>query len=383
MFRRSAALLVCLGSIAAQNLSLGIAGGGAPTNAFENTVAPRERFYSQSADYLIGASIEYHLPAGLSVEADGLFRELHLIDLGGGGYVQHTPVVTWEFPVLAKYRFHLSRFDPFLEAGPAFRTTGNLNDARPSNAGFSAGMGIATRWRAIEIAPTVRYTRWVRDNNVSSGPETKADQIEVLLGISARPRSLGKPLGGRFALGAIVGVTVTHDLPTYSMSAQIVTGPSPAPGLPPQTEQATIYESGLDAFLVGPALEVGLSRRFYVEADALDHPLRYSSSATFADGTKLGPFSGTQATTWELPVLAKYKFTSGRFRPFAEAGPSFRQPVQHISTAGLSAGGGVEIRWRFLKIAPAIRYTKWAKSANLGPQRPQTNQVEFVTGFLL
>lgn len=57
--------------------------------------------------------------------------------------ISPSPVVTWEFPVLAKYRFSEGRFRPFIEAGPEFRTTGNLNFS-PSRYGGTAGFGIET-----------------------------------------------------------------------------------------------------------------------------------------------------------------------------------------------------------------------------------------------
>jgi hypothetical protein len=69
---RWALALACLGTVSAQNLSLGIAAGGAPTDAFESITTLTHRFYSQSADYLIGATLEYHLPLNFSVEADVL-----------------------------------------------------------------------------------------------------------------------------------------------------------------------------------------------------------------------------------------------------------------------------------------------------------------------
>jgi Outer membrane protein beta-barrel domain len=372
-----------LGTASAQNLSLGIGAGGAPTDAFESITTPGHSFYSQSADYLIGATLEYHLLRNLSVEADVLFRELHLTETTTG-YLTHTPVVTWEFPVLAKYRFHERKFTPFVEAGPEFRTTGNLNSTNPSHAGVAAGAGLETHWRGLDIAPTVRYTRWVRDD-VSSGPESKADQLEVLLGLSTRPRSLDNPIAGRFALGVIIGTTLTHDLASNSMPVQLLIQPPPLGVFPPPTEAGTAYTSGADTFIYGPALEVALSQRFYIEADAVDHAFRYVSRTVLNDGSKLPAYSGTAVTTWEIPVLAKIRFGSGPFKPFAEAGPSFRLPVDSISPIGLSVGGGVEIRWRFLKIAPTIRYTRWGetKSFNLGYQQVQLNQVEFLASFLL
>jgi hypothetical protein len=285
--------------------------------------------------------------------------------------------------VLAKYRFHGSKVTPFVEAGPEFRTTGNLNDTNPSHVGVAAGAGVEVHWRGLDIAPAVRYTRWARDD-VSSGAESKPDQLEVLLGISSRPRSLDNSLSGPFAFGAIAGMTLTHDLSSGSMSGRIITNLHPPPGVPFPTEPATSYDSGANTFLVGPAVEIALSQRFYVEADAVNHAIRYVSRTVLNDGTTLPTHSGTELTTWEFPVLAKVKFGSGRFKPFAEAGPSFRLPVQNISAIGFSVGGGVEIRWRFLKIAPAIRYTRWTKGIFSDPdQQLQPNQVEFLTGGLL
>jgi hypothetical protein len=203
-------------------------------------------------------------------------------------------------------------------------------------------------------------------------------------GKSSRPQSLDNSLGGHFAFGTIVGATLTHDLSSGSMSGLFITNLHPPPGVPFPTEAGTQYDSGANTFLVGPALEMALSQRFYIEADAVNHAIRYASRVVLNDGMNLPSHSGTEVTTWEIPVLAKFKFGSGRFKPFAEAGPSFRLPVDNISPIGFSGGGGVEIRWRFLKIAPTIRYTRWTKGifSDL-VQQLQPNQVEFLTSFLL
>ena len=384
MFWRCILALAWLGVASAQNLSLGIAGGGAPTNAFETITNSGNYFHSESADYLIGATLEYHLPRRFSVEADGLFRELHLTDTFGT-HISRTPVVTWEFPVLAKYRFGGSKLTPFVEMGPEYRTSGNLNDTNPSHLGLTAGAGVEGRWRGLQIAPAVRYTRWARDNNLSSVPQSKSDQLEVLLGISSRPRTFGEPLGAHFSIGAIAGMTLTHDQPSYSTSVLLITQYPPPPGAPIATVPGTEYDSGADTFLVGPTVEMALSQRLYIEGDAMYHRIRYSSRIVLDNGVN-GVFHGTSASTWEFPVLAKLKFNSGRIRPFAEAGPSFRLPVQHISVLGFSVGGGVEIHWHGLKIAPAIRYTRWTKSS-FGyfaiQEQLQPNQVELLTTFLL
>src|SRR5205814_5825386 len=93
--------------------------------------------YSALKSYAIRAKLEYRFATQFAVEADGTFHPLGYTFAGiepGGTLNSVSPatVVTWEFPVLAKYRFALRGVKPFLEAGPSFRTTGNLNSANPS-----------------------------------------------------------------------------------------------------------------------------------------------------------------------------------------------------------------------------------------------------------
>ncbi len=91
--------------------------------------------------------------------------------------VSSAPVVTWEFPLLANYRFSLVK--PFVEAGPSFRSSGNLNGASPSNHAFAAGLGVEARVWKLKIARQARYLRWARDHNVTYfAPSTVPDQTE-------------------------------------------------------------------------------------------------------------------------------------------------------------------------------------------------------------
>ena len=132
------------------------------------------------------------LPLHLSVEADALFHELQFrtgLQLGqtppdlASALKQH--VVTWEFPVLVKYRFQLPLVKPFLDAGPAFRTSGNLSHTNPSHHGFTAGLGVEAHLWKLKIAPQFRYLRWARDQQVPMfGLSTVTDQIEFLTAIT-------------------------------------------------------------------------------------------------------------------------------------------------------------------------------------------------------
>jgi hypothetical protein len=192
----------------AQTVSVGFAGGGAVTDAFEtvNAGVP-ETFtsYSQARDYVVGLTLEYRLGRSFSVEGDALYRELHLtvafVEPNGVLYaVSPSPVVTYELPLMVKYRFHGSMADPFLEAGPVFRPTTNLN-ANPSHYGVGAGIGVTARWKQFEISPMLRYTRWVHDRPLQNLAESESDQVELLISVSGRPRSAWHPLSSGIALG--------------------------------------------------------------------------------------------------------------------------------------------------------------------------------------
>jgi len=136
--------------------------------------------------------MDVRLPLHLSVEADALYRPLNYTFAGVNpngtlNSVSPATVVTWEFPVLAKYSFPMRIAKPFLVLGPSFRAAGNLNQASPSNHGFTAGAGMEAHLVGkLKAAPVVRYTRWAADGNFAGGigPVFIRDQVEILVGLS-------------------------------------------------------------------------------------------------------------------------------------------------------------------------------------------------------
>jgi len=389
MLLRHGVLGFFLITCSAQNLSVGFAGGGAVTNAFQtiNAGVPGTlTSYSQEKDYVVGLMLEYRVRGNLSVEGDALYRELHLtvafVEPSLVLYaVSPSPVVTYELPLMVKYRFHWSGAAPFLEAGPVFRPTTNLN-ANPSHYGVGAGIGVATRWKQFEIAPMLRYTRWVHDRPLENLARSRSDQVELLIGVSGHPRSAWHPLSARIALGIVGGTTLFHDVPTSSsalLESQVQAGNGGY-----TQGSGTMYVSGSDSFLLGPALEATLLKSFFVEIDALHHSIEVSRRSVLSNGEIIDSFSGAEGRTLEFPVLGKYKFGTGRVKPFVEAGPSFRLLTENSSLFGIGAGVGLEMRPRNLKIAPALRFTHWGPQ---GYHSPSTeiilNQVEFLADFLL
>jgi hypothetical protein len=174
-----------------QPLSFGVIGGAGLTQDFQNQRVGNTIAYSTPKRWIAGGMVEVRLPLHLSVEVDGLYHELEFTNAfiepnGTPNSVSPAPVVTWEFPLLAKYRFSLPLVKPFVEAGPSFRTAGNLNSTSPSSHGFTAGMGVEAHVLKLRIAPQVRYTRWARDRRspYSFAPSTVPDQAEFLVAFS-------------------------------------------------------------------------------------------------------------------------------------------------------------------------------------------------------
>jgi hypothetical protein len=125
------------------------------------------RTYSKSKLYIVGAMVEVHLPLGLGIEADGLYRpvnsamDLQVIPRPVAHYSEN--VATWEFPILGKYRFtFLPILKPFIEAGPSFRTTGS-GLSWVSGKGITAGAGVGIKVIKRKISPEIRYTHWGAD----------------------------------------------------------------------------------------------------------------------------------------------------------------------------------------------------------------------------
>jgi hypothetical protein len=319
--------------------------------------------------------VEWRFSPHWSVEADGLYRKLHLTEAfvepdGSLNSVSPSPVITWEFPVLAKYRFSLPRLRPFVEAGPSFRTAGNLNGTTPSHAGVTAGLGVELHAAGLTFAPALRYTRWKADTvSPFADAHSKEDQLEMLVGVSRGSPVDVHPFGRHVFVGAVLGTSLTERTPVQSFSFIATNGPA-----------ISSVSTPARSFSAGPVLEFLLPRNFSLEADAIYVPLR-SNTVTTVNGAASRPFAGG-ITTWEFPLLARYTLRTGAVAPFAEVGPSFRLPTSGLSTHGITAGVGAQVHLRVLKIQPAVRYTRWAQN-QFGEPVARADQVEILVGLVL
>ena len=94
-------------SVLGRKLAVGAVGGFGVTGDF-----PVKDGYASVRSKLVGVMVESGLSQKLSLELDALYHPLSLSER------QHATVLTWEFPVLAKYGFSAHGLRPFVELGP-------------------------------------------------------------------------------------------------------------------------------------------------------------------------------------------------------------------------------------------------------------------------
>lgn len=159
----------------------------------------------------------------------------------------------------------------------------------------------------------------------------------------------------------------------------------------------TVSTSIPNRYLIGVTAELRLPMGLGVEFDALYRHLNYSLiTATSVDRTT--------ASSWEFPLLLKYRFKAPIARPYVDAGiawdtlsgisSTITQKVlnttssnsvspDHNTTRGFVIGAGVDIHALVVHISPELRYTRWTdKQFNLnGVLNSNQNQAEFLIGI--
>jgi hypothetical protein len=166
-----------------RRLGLGLLGGLSLNGEFYYPASGvRERIA-----YLAGASGQLELRHSLALEVDAIYKPLH----SSFGQYNGFSVLTWDFPVLGKYHVAKLGRTPFVEAGPSFRVSGNLNGYNPSHYGATVGAGAETRTGWVLLSTALRYTRWVKDRFPYSLPpcvhydyaRTNVNSVELIFGI--------------------------------------------------------------------------------------------------------------------------------------------------------------------------------------------------------
>lgn len=159
-------------TIFGRQLSAGALGGFGLSGDF-----PEKEGYSSARSKLVGVAFESAVSERLFVEFNALYRPRILSERA------RATVLTWEFPVLAKYKLGAVGRGSFLELGPSFRASGNTNATSPSPYGITAGVGIERTVQRLRVAPAVRYTRWAADQATQWSPgSTIRNQVDLVVG---------------------------------------------------------------------------------------------------------------------------------------------------------------------------------------------------------
>jgi hypothetical protein len=175
---------------------------GLPLTDFINTVSAQSSTVTNR--YLVGPTFEVHLPFGLGVEVDALYRHFNYKAVVGSGTNALTSLNTagaWEFPLLLKYRFAGTLARPYVVAGVAWDKVSGLSTtvvnsvssgtvANPSGqqnsntTGFVMGAGLDLHV-VLHIMPEVRYTRWTDQHfNISNVLNSNQNQAEFMVGLT-------------------------------------------------------------------------------------------------------------------------------------------------------------------------------------------------------
>lgn len=196
-------LLLLFGATAlvAQPFGFGVK-GGVPMNDFINAVSsPNFLGYTTTTDrYIIGPMVELRLPFGLGVEFDALYRHYSFQNTI---FAVGARTGAWEFPLVAKYRFHFPVVRPYIEGGIAWDklsgfeqfVSGGLPPTpfipapevrHDTVSGYVLGAGVDLHLLIIHIAPEIRYTRWGAQHFLgpNGGFSSDQNQAEFLVGIT-------------------------------------------------------------------------------------------------------------------------------------------------------------------------------------------------------
>ena len=190
-----------------QPFSFGVKAGVPLTDFLSATQSQNVSYFTTTNRYIAGVTAELHLPFGLGVEVDALYRHLNYQE-SSSTIATGTTASDFEFPLLGKYRVPMIKVvHPFVDAGMAFdslagvkqeitkvvnftgvatSTSNPLELHNTTTRGFVVGGGIDIHFLIIHILPEIRYTRWGAQHffDVNGLLHSNVNQGEFLLGIT-------------------------------------------------------------------------------------------------------------------------------------------------------------------------------------------------------
>ncbi|MGA3017599.1 MAG: outer membrane beta-barrel protein [Bryobacteraceae bacterium] len=197
-----------------QPFSFGVKAGVPLTDFLTAAESQNVSYVTATNRYIGGVTAELHLPFGLGVEVDALYRHLNyqedsnIVNIVSGSTIAGTTASDFEFPLLGKYRFPMIKVvHPFVDAGVAFDSLAGVKQEvttvlngiiyksgisnpselhNSSTRGFVIGGGIDIHFLVIHLLPEIRYTRWGAQHffDVNGLLHSNVNQGEFLLGIT-------------------------------------------------------------------------------------------------------------------------------------------------------------------------------------------------------
>lgn len=149
------------------------------------------------------------------------------------------------------------------------------------------------------------------------------------------------------------------------------------------------YTSSSPRYILGASAEFKLPYKLKFEVDGLYRRGGFNSAVPLGPFASQGVYQQTSFNQWEIPGLFKYNLSLGKYRPFVEAGASYRHistisqrtfgptiagagytdnaaELQNRNSFGGVAGFGITFKVGPVYLTPEARYTRWANKAFIG-----------------
>jgi hypothetical protein len=133
-------------------------------------------------------------------------------------------------------------------------------------------------------------------------------------------------------------------------------------------------------YLVGPVVELRVPFGFALELDGIYRSAEYNLTAPNA-------IARLNASAWELPYLAKFRFPIPLLKPFVSAGGAYRTFTDlpaNITPAhnAFVVAGGLELRISRLRLSGEMRWLRWGEPSTSTGVRLTQNQGELLFGVV-
>jgi len=185
MFKTFCAFFVLAAAAHSQPISVGLKFGVPLSDAFSVQSPNPFQYVAETRRYTVGPYLDLRLPARVALEIDALYKSYEYRVAGSS-----ISASSWEFPVLAKYKFLPGPLQPYIEGGIAFSRLTDVPQVielnNKNNFGVVAGAGVEFRLRFVRISPEIRYNGWSR--RFFDGPgnylQSNRNQAAVSVGVS-------------------------------------------------------------------------------------------------------------------------------------------------------------------------------------------------------